>query len=988
MYQRLPISRTRLWIVLAPMVLGMVAANHPLAGQDPSTPEHNAFFETAIRPALLEHCVECHSVETEASGGLLLDSKPGWKKGGDSGAAIHPGDPDASSLMVALRYDDPNLQMPPEGKLDDDVIAAFEKWIAAGAHDPRESDLANAPRPKPATGLLAEEAQQHWSYRPLGNPQPPAASARTTDSPIDRFLEEPLRASGLTTTTVAEHSTLMRRIHFDLTGLPPVPPSIAAGEQSDRSANENADTYDAQAYEQTVEALLASPHFGEKFARHWMDVARYAESITLRGFVLPEAWRYRDYLVEAFNEDRPFDQMIREQIAGDLLESDDLHQRQLQRIATAFLVMGNTNLERADKTQLEMDFIDEQIDVLGQAFLGQTIGCARCHDHKFDPIPTRDYYALAGIFRSTTGLRHPGLSRWIEEPLPVEEEAERHYQALAQRSDELTTQIAALKKSVSKKLLSKDLIIPVADLEGVVVDSKAAKLVGTWAQSSHVGPYIGEGYLHDNNEAKGTKTATFEPPQLPAGKYEVRFAYSADTNRASNVVVRVFSANEETVTRINQRQVPPEDGLWVSLGEYQFEKDGQAFVLVSNEGSNGFVIIDAVQFLPRDTIESTPETQTELQTAAATEAQKKKLEEVKTAQLIKALEAEQKSITLEIRARPRYLTLVENETPTNLAIHIRGDWHNLGEPVPRGFLTALPHSQSFTIDENASGRLELAHWLASAENPLTARVYANRVWSWLMGQGLVASLNNFGTTGQSPTHPELLDWLANELIQNNWSTKHLVRTIVMSDAYRRRVALQDLDHDQAQRKIDPKNETYWRGHSRRVSVEALRDAMLQISGELDLTPKGSSIRGGTKSDYDYQSKSKRRSLYQPVFRNSLPELFEAFDFADSSVSVGKRSRSTVATQALVLMNHPWVIDRAEAAAKRFRESHSTTNSRTKPTSELVDALYHHCFYRSPTAAELATSVAFLESSSSPDDPDRLAMLIHSLFASIDFRYLP
>ena len=779
----------------------------------------------------------------------------------------------------------------------------------------------------------------------------------------------------------------MRRLHFDLTGLPPTPASAENGE----SAAHDVASYDAQSYETLVDQLLASPHFGETFARHWMDVARYAESITLRGFVFPEAWRYRDYLVEAFNTDRPFDQMIREQIAGDLIESDDLHQKQMQHIATTFLTMANSNLEQQDKTQLEMDLIDEQLDTIGRAFLGQTIGCARCHDHKFDPIPTRDYYALAGIFRSTTALSHSNLSRWIEKPLPLSESMEHHYDSLSKTLASVKDELALLKKSSSIQLTKQNRIIPLSELNGIVVDSAAAKLVGDWTHSTSVGRLIGDGYIHDANSGKGMKTATFEPKKLPPGKYKVRLAYSAGTNRASNAVVRVFSANEQAVLRINQRKVPPEDGLWVSLGEFEFEPNGQAFVIVSNEDSNGHIIVDAIQFLPLADKSPNPNTQialTSTRVNRSAEDEQKQKQAAEDAEIIAALEVEQKSLEQQLAARPRYMTVIENATPTDTRVHIRGDAHNLGDLVPRGFLTALPHGNASSMDANASGRLELARWLASAENPLTARVYANRIWCALMGQGIVHSMNSFGTKGVTPTHPDLLDWLALELIQNNWSTKHLVRTIVMSDAYRRRLTFDDIEQNQQQQQIDPKNEFYWRGHARRLSAESLRDAMLKVSGELDLAQGGSLIRPGTNADYNYNIDSQRRSLYQPVFRNSLPDLFEAFDFADSSVSVGQRTRSTVATQALVLMNHPWIIARANAAAVHFRQQQSSDSGDTETPHALVDSIYLHCFYRLPSDDERATCLAFLEQPSAPGKTDRLVVLIHSLFASLDFRYLP
>lgn len=924
------------------------------------------FFETHIRPALIEHCQECHSTETEASGGLLLDSRAGWEQGGDSGPSIVPGQATESRFLTAISYNDPNLQMPPDGKLPQDVYDAFATWINDGAFDPRE---AAEPPTRAQMGLPVERAKEHWAYRDLSDVELPPHHGAGATSPIDLFINHRLHEAGLEASPPADRDAMVRRLAFDLTGLPPTEFKLL---DNPSSASLQEDDYRA-----VVDRLLESPHFGETFARNWMDVARYAESITLRGFVLPEAWRYRDYLIQAFTEDRPFNQMICEQVAGDLMDANDLQERHMQLTATAFLAMGNSNLEQQDKTLLEMDYVDEQLEVIGRAFLGQTIGCARCHDHKFDPIPTRDYYALAGILRSAVALRHANLSRWIEQPLPLSEADEKHFTQLNDQLTDVTRCIASLKKKTNQTVAEEKRQIPVAELPGVVVDSSEAKLVGEWTQSSSVGRFIGDGYIHDGDAEKGKKTATFEPQHLPPGEYQVRLAYSASSNRASQASVRVFSADGEATVRINQREVPPDDALWVSLGEYRFEKDGQAFVLVNNEGSDGHVIVDAVQFLPLHEKRVTPAADVVANPANDNDSRISKQRQALLRDELKELESQRKALEVTLTQRPQYLTIVEEASPVDLPIHIRGDVHNLGERVPRGFLTAINESSSHKIDKHSSGRLELAHWIASDRNPLTARVYANRIWYWLMGQGLVPSLNNFGTTGMQPTHPELLDWLAGELIHSGWSTKHLARQIVLSDAYQRRIT----QADERQAQIDPANQLYWRGHSRRLTAESLRDSMLKVSGELDLAMGGSLIRPDTKADYGYVHQSTRRSLYQPLFRNSLPQLYEAFDFADSSVPVGQRSRSTVATQALVLLNHPWVAERAAAAAARYREKFGDDSN------GIFHEIYQHCFYRSPTAHERSVGLQFMQKPTSADDADPLSLLIHSLFASLDFRYL-
>ena len=669
----------------------------------------------------------------------------------------------------------------------------------AGAYDPRDDGKRlDTSTKNPPWG----SAKQYWSYQPLAN-------SSFSSSSIDGFIDQKLTEVEIHAAPRADRRDQVRRLYFDLTGLPPSPEAMQA----------MVDSPDFEAdYEKLVNQLLASPQYGVAIARRWMDVVRYAESVTLRGLVFKEAWRYRDYLVNAFNQDRSFDLMVCEQIAGDLLKSDDPNERYLQLVATSFMAIGDTNFEKQDKQQLEMDYVDEQLDVIGQAFLGQTIGCARCHDHKFDPIPTKDYYAIAGILKSAVALRHSNVSSWIDQPLPLPVDEEKRFA-------DLESQLKSATKSVAEK----------------------------------------------------KKQMTAKPKTTGDGNFQ------------------------------------------------EGEKD----------------------------------------TAQLTEE-------------LKRLEADQKQLQAQVDMRPKYLTIVEESPPKDIPIHIRGDVHNLGEVIPRGFLSVVSLHHSNEIPDDASGRLELGKWISSPHNPLTARVYANRVWSWMMGQGLVESVNNFGTTGTTPSHPELLDWLATELIQSNWSTKHLIRLIVQSDAYRRKVE----SVNEVAMQLDPANRYCWRGHQRRLSAEELRDSMLQVSGELDLTMGGSTVSAETKSDSNYKSLSKRRSVYHPLFRNSLPELLDAFDFPSSGISVGQRSRSTVSTQALVLMNSDWVRARAKAMATRLKSE----GDREAPLL-WIEAAYQLCFQRPPNNDERRTCLEFFQSNLESTFTNQLEKLTHTLLASIDFRYL-
>jgi cytochrome c553 len=390
----------------------------PLSAAEPS-PQQLAFFESKIRPVLVEHCYSCHSKDAEnknkLKGGLLLDTKAGTLTGGDSGPSLVAGKPAESLLLKTLKYDG-DLRMPPKGKLPDSVIADFETWIQSGAADPREGT-----QQKKQIGMSLEAGRQFWAYKPLTNPTPPTVkNAAWVKNPIDAFILHKLESAKATPTNDAEPHVWLRRIYFDLIGLPPTPKQLddfhAAFAKNPTTARET-----------IVDELLASPRFGERWGRHWLDVTRYAESVTLRGFILNQTWRYRDYVIESFNTDVPYDRFIREQLAGDLLPSANTDERTRNLVATTYLAMGNTNLEEQDKKQLRMDYVDEQLDVISKGFLAQTVTCARCHDHKFDPIPTKDYYALAGILRNTKALETANVSKWIEVPLPMDATREAEF---------------------------------------------------------------------------------------------------------------------------------------------------------------------------------------------------------------------------------------------------------------------------------------------------------------------------------------------------------------------------------------------------------------------------------------------------------------------------------------------------------------------------------------------------------------------------------
>jgi hypothetical protein len=810
-----------------------------------------------------------------------------------------------------------------------------------GAPDPRTGTMA-----KKQEGLSLEEGRKFWSYAPLRKPAVPAVKqADWPRNDLDRFILAKIEAAGLQPAPEAPPEVLARRLAYHLTGLPP-----AEGEKSE------------------VDALLASPRFGEHFGQRWLDVARFAESSGGgRTLLFKDAWRYRDYVIESFNANVPFDRFIREQLAGDLLPAPTPEARRRQLAATAFLALGPTNYEEQDKQQLRFDIIDEQLETLGRAFLGQTLGCARCHDHKFDPIPQRDYYALAGIFASTRTLFNytDNVARWIAEPLPMAPEKEAalraHESQVAALAKELGAAKAALaeaSKSLSAPTSKPGMPVAKEELAGIILDDAEAKLVGAWKPSTFVKSFIGPGYVHDENTGKGEKTITFTPALPQPGRYEVRLAYTHAESRANNVRVAIFHADGEDAVFVDQSQPPPIDGRFVSLGKFRFEKDGAGYVLISNENTRGYVTVDALQFVPEDAEQAKPP-----------------VAQTGLAQRVKEMESAMKALQKEAPARDTAMTVADDPQPAGTQIRVRGVEKQRGELVPRGFLQ-VAMSRPAVLPEHQSGRRELADWIASPEHPLTARVFVNRVWTWLFGAGLVRTVDNFGTTGERPTHPELLDFLAARFVEQGWDVKWLVREIVTSQTWRQAVG---------KNAADPENKLFAHANRRRLDAGQIRDTILAISGQLAPDYLGPNIKGAgdidandtasQNTEYQYEFTDTRRSVYTPAFRNRRLELFEVFDFADINASMGQRHTSTVAPQALYLLNHSFVLAQARAAAER---------TLALPEGDRLASAFRRTLGRAPSAAEREKCLAFLGPAPSLET---WAQLHQALFACVDFRYV-
>ncbi len=933
----------------------------------------DTFFENKVRPLLVQHCQECHGPEKH-KGGLRLDSRAGWQTGGDSGPALVPGDAKSSRLITAISYTDRDLKMPPKQKLAEADIAVLTQWIATGAFDSRTLDTTAAARPNPALA-----ANTHWAYQPIQRPAVPTVTDNAWPrNDIDRFVLAKLESQGLSPAPDASPDVLARRIAFDLTGMP-----------GDLSAPDDA-----------VRKALASTAFAEHWAQHWLDAARFAES-SGGGRTLPfkDAWRYRDYVIESIRDDVPLDRFISEQIAGDLLPYETNAQHRRQIIATGFLVIGAHNYEEQDKNALRMDIVDEQLDTIGKSLLGMSIGCARCHDHKFDPIPTRDYYALAGILRSTKLIRDPkeNVAHWIETPLPLDGDEENRAKELEEKLAALNAQLTAAKaelKRLSPKVEPKDgkeRPLAVDEVPGIVVDDEAARKVGGWKHSTHYPTYVGTGYLTDENKDKGSKTVTFAPQVPHTGRYEVRFSYTSGVGRSNAVPVHILHADGEEDIKVDESVVPEIDSRFISLGQFRFEAGGQGYVMVSNENTQGFVTADAVTFVP---VEDLPK-------LAAIEAESKADEdpEILAAQKrVKSLTADIKAAEKSSHARPVAMAVVEHEDVGDCQVHIRGNLRNLGPKVPRGFIQAAFHGALPTIPDDQSGRMQFARWITSRDNTLTARVLANRVWMHLFGEGIVRSADNFGVTGELPSHPELIDHLAIKLIDSGWSLKALVSYITSSRTYRMASHV-GADAYAKHLSLDPDNRLFWRQNRKRMEAGQIRDAMLIAAGTLDSRSLGPTVGDGTKvgdandstvlnTEYNYVFTDKRRSVYTPAFRNKRLEVFDAFDFGNINAAIARRNTSAVAPQALYMLNHEFVIEQSRAAAQRLLADPSLVDD----TARLLKA-YQLTLGRAPTAGEARLASDFVAvSAGEPDAEARRAenwsLLVQTLFASVDFRHVP
>ena len=879
-----PFSGVRLFAgLIALLVVNDRVASRCLAADDEKLQADLQFFEAKIRPLLIEKCVDCHGPEKQESD-LRLDKYAAMLSGGVSGPAIVPGKADESLMIAAIHYKDAALQMPPDGKLADAEIELLKDWVNRGAPHPEASDTAPSVAPR-RTPIDLEEARKFWAFRSLTRPAIPVVQDdQWVQTPIDAFILATLRSQGLRPNRPADKVTLIRRMTYDMTGLPPSPEDVAEFLADDSPG----------AVARLVDRLLESKEYGEHWGRHWLDIARYADSNGLDENVAHgNAWRYRDYVVRSLNQDKPLDRFIIEQIAGDLLAKQELASAGVPadadpstiavspevadlRIATGFLALGPKVLAEADKVKMRMDIIDEQIDTIGKAFMGLTFGCARCHDHKFDPISTADYYAMAGILGSTQTMEtFKTVAKWHENPIASEG-------LIASRASH-QKRIDAQKAKIDARFTA-----AVAVLRAEQAATKAA-------------------------EAKAAADAAKD---------------AADKAAAAQQAADKAAAEAAKVNGVANPQAAASD-------------------------APGNAQAAAPQEVPAATLQNA-------QTAAAAPPQEKP-EELE-AKFPEAVRSELKGLRDELAALekampplPTAMGVKDEAEITDQKIHVRGSHLTLGASVPRGVPVVLTPGEPIAMPPASSGRLELAKWLVSPDNPLTPRVLVNRVWRWHFGRGLVPSVDNFGLLGEAPTHPELLEWLASELPRCGWSLKSLHRLILLSSTYQ-----MSSEPDEASVAIDQDNRYWWRADIRRLEAESIRDGLLAASGRLDRSTGGSMLHvGNHEFIFNHTSKDEtnydttRRSLYLPVIRNNLYDGFTLFDYSTADVVNGDRQASTVAPQALFMLNSEIVLSSAEALADRLlREEAADDRQR-------VDRLYAMTLSRYPETEESAAVLDFL-----------------------------
>jgi Protein of unknown function (DUF1553)/Protein of unknown function (DUF1549)/Planctomycete cytochrome C len=924
-------------LVLTALASGAPAQNSAAA----PNAEQEAFFESKVRPLLVARCFRCHG-EKEQKNGLRLDLADGVLGKTPDEAVVKPGHPESSRLMEVIGYkDDP--KMPPDGKLSDADTHVLREWIRRGAYFPAQHDAA-ALRLSSPDGIV-EAKRTMWSLQPVTSPVPPAVKDSSwVKTPIDQFVLSKLEANGLTPSPAIDRRTLLRRLSFDLIGLPPTYEEVKAFE-ADGSPT---------ALERVVDRLLASPLYGERWGRHWLDVARYSDT---KGYVFTEerrypfSYTYRDYVIDAFNKDLPFDRFIVEQLAADQLFLPKDHG---PLAAMGFLTVGRRFSNNIN------DIIDDRIDVVSRGLLGLSVTCARCHDHKFDPIPTDDYYSLYGVFASSTEPAEPPLLNGLPQTEAYKKfETELHNLQQAREEFHATKRIDAQEQARAKaaeylraawESRTKD----GPDRKSPDPQRLRPLLVRRWAV-----------YLNRMSERMSeTPNAVFvawrEFAQLPEKQFAARSGdvlakleaaptASEATGRINTVVRDAFihtppksmrdvvaqygkllveaERRWKRLVKDSPRDKPPlrlPDANWEELRQILYREDSPAFIAAD----------DVKRVLDR-----------------AARNQLTKLDNK-----IEALRANSPA------APPRGMVLNDLPTPVEPVVFVRGNPGRPGRQVPRRFLQAVG-IEGGRLFKKGSGRLELAESIVSPRNPLTARVIVNRIWMHHFGAGIVRTPSDFGIRGSAPSHRELLDYLASQFVREDWSIKKLQREIVLSAVYQQASVLRP---DQQEK--DPENKLLWRKNPSRLEFEPMRDSWLAVAGDLDLR------LGGRAFDIQSAADRGRRTVYAFIDRQDLPQLFHTFDFASPDVSTAQRPQTTIPQQALFALNSPFLLAQTRALIRA---------DDGKDTLQRVASLYRRVYARDPSGDELRSAVAYVDGSKRMEPPDDVVSAWHYGYGTID-----
>ncbi len=1015
------LSKMRASLLTAPLLLLVVlSGGHSLRAAGPMevTREQADFFENEIRPLLIKHCFECHSEKT-TEGELRLDGRAHLLNGGASGPAAMPNKPGESLLIQAVQYRE--IEMPPNGKLPQTDIDKFVRWVEMGLPWPGEETGTPTEAPKSKIFHITDEQRNHWAFRPVKKEAPPAIDdPQWNSNPIDRFLYSRWQSIPISPGQLADRGTLLRRVTFDLTGLPPTE------EELDQFLADNS----PDAWKKVIERLLASPHYGERWGRHWMDVIRYADTAgDASDYPLPDAYKYRNYIIKSFNDDKPYTQFLREQYAGDLLAKDAPPEQYEELItATTHLALArrfgynDTNFHYFHLT------IQDLLDTMGQSVLGLSIGCARCHDHKFEPISAKDYYSLYGIF-SSSKFTFPGAEevRYPKDLVPAVPPhiAAQLEQERKQKLEELDSRLAELE-------------LPLINLEGSFEGTDS--IPDRWKRDKEATLISTASSPFTNVFSQGSKSVQLPKSPRNLGIRRPIPVHTPDTTSPLYLNIDFCNVSEETRGEADHRIAldHPENGfspaveLFMNSNRFAV-REGEGFKeiapLQSGVWYNLQVTVNwsakqfsgvlasateqwtfpAIPFNPRwDGIANSwvvdghvpgqtgnrPERQLDnfaiskspflpaMHVAPANGQSVPETRQQLTAQL-EPVKKQKEALTLQ----PVYPTVygVREGTPANAKIQLRGEPDRLGPEAPRGFLEILGGEQ-LPADCTESGRRELAGWLTSPQNPLTARVMVNRIWYYHFGRGIVSTPNDFGVRGAPPTHPELLDFLATQFAESGYSIKTMHGLILTSNAYRL-----SADDRANLKEIDPANDLFARHLRRRLDAESLRDTWLRLSGELDLNSGGPhpfppipSWKFSQHNPFDAVFPSNQRTVYLMTQRIKRHPFLALFDGPDTNATTGKRELTVSPSQALFMMNDEFLHQRSMAYARRLIDEVPV------PQDQIV-RLFKEAYSRRPTTEELHAAQEFqrqYRQTANTDEPVvSLAAYVRAILCSNEFLHL-